>query len=88
MDVEVACDQVGEVYLLKGSLGGNGTGVALFHPGVDVVESKFRGCGAEAPAWGVYVNEHGVGGVFVKAGGNSISRAEAQGKINSHSGPC
>ena len=76
MDVEVACDQVREVNLLKGCFWGNGAGVALFFPGVNVDESELGCLGAEAPLRRVYVQVHGVGGVVVKSGENRIASAE------------
>ena len=88
MNVEVACDQVGEVYLLKGSFRGTRVGMAPFFPRVDVVESKVGGRGAEAPICGVYVQVHDIGSVVVKTREDRVASAETQGDINGHSGPC
>ena len=73
MDVEVACDQVRKVYLLKGCFRGNGAGVAPSFPGVDVVKSKLGGLGAEAPVWVIYVQVHDVGGVVKKTRKNVVA---------------
>ena len=76
MNVEVASDQIREVYLLESCFRGNGAGMAPSFPGVDVVKSKFGGRDAEAPVRGVYVQVHGFGSVVVKTREDHVASAE------------
>lgn len=88
MNVEVACDQLTKIRLPKGCLRGKSTGVASVLPCVYIIKSEFRGRGAEASCWGVYVEVHGVENVFIETRKDRVSRAKSQGNKSGHFWPC